>query len=169
MWGKLDPEDDYLISSDGQVMSTKWGKERLLKLFPANNGYLSFNYHKDGKQTTLAVHSSVAKVFLGDRSAEGLGALHKDGNQLNNNVENLYWGTHEQNMKDKIRHGTVARLQGEKNGKSKLKEADIYKIRELRSTGMTHKKIADFFGVSQPQISYILRGKIWAHLPVEAS
>ena len=127
------------------------------------NGYLGFCYHKDGKRTTLSVHNCVAKLFLGDRSAEGLHVLHEDGNRLNNKKENLYWGTHEQNMKDMIRHGTMAK--GEKNGRAKLKETDIYKIKELRSTGMTQQKIADFFGVSQRLISLILLGKQWAHIP----
>ena len=164
VWGKLDPDDDYLISSDGQVKSTWGGKEKLLKLVTGSKGYLCFSYHKDGKQKILEVHRCVAKVFLGDRSAEGLHALHEDGNKLNNKKENLYWGTHEQNMKDKIRHGTVFRPQGEKCGSAKLKEADIYGIRELRSTGVTQQEIADFFGVSRRLISYILSGKRWAHL-----
>ena len=154
VWGKLDPEDNYLISIDGQVKSTWYGKERQLKLF-VHTGYLGFNYCKDGKKTLLHVHRCVAKVFLGDRTSEGLGALHKDGNQLNNNVENLYWGTQKQNREDMIRHGTMP---------TKLKEADIYKIRELRSTGMLQREIADFFGVSQTLIGMILRGEIWTHL-----
>ena len=162
-WEKLDPDDDYLISSDGQVKSTWYGKEKLLKLINRGNGYLCFAYCKDGKRTTLSVHNCVAKVFLGDRSAEGLHVLHEDGNRLNNKKENLYWGTHEQNMKDMIRHGTAAK--GEKNAKSKLKDADIYKIRELRSTGMLQTEIAAFFGVSQRLISLILLGKQWAHIP----
>ena len=169
VWGKLDPEDNYWISIDGQVKSTWSGKERLLKLSTGSNGYLNFGYYKDGKKTTLEVHRCVAKVFLGDRSSEGLYALHKDGNSLNNNVENLYWGTHEQNMMDMIRHGTVARLQGEKHGRSKLKEADIYKIRELRLTGMSQQKIAAIFDVNRSLISDILLGKRWAHIPAEAA
>ena len=164
VWGKLDPDDDYLISSDGRVKSTKRGKEKPIKSAPNKDGYLHFCYCKDGKTKTLYVHRCVAKIFLGDRSAEGLHALHEDGNQLNNKKENLYWGTREQNMKDKIRHGTVFRPQGEKNGNAKLKDADIYKIRELGSTGMTQQKIAAFFGVNQPYISEILSGKRWAHL-----
>ena len=162
MWGKLDPEDDYLISSDGQVKSLKWGKERLLKLHPNKKGYLTFGYRKDGKQTTLYVHACVAKVFLGDRSSEGLQVRHYDGNKLNNNRENLIWGTSQEDANDKIRHGTSCK--GEKNANSKLKEEDIYKIRELRSTGMTLQKISDFFGVNRSVISDILLGKRWAHL-----
>ena len=163
MWGKLDQDGDYLISSDGQVMSMKSGKEKLLKLSTGSNGYLNFGYYKDGKQTKLYVHSCVAKVFLGDRSAEGLQVRHYDGNKLNNNVENLIWGTSQEDANDRIRHGTV--LKGEKHGRSKLTETDIHKIRELRSTGVLQKEIAALFGVAESLISYILSGKYWAHLP----
>ena len=163
MWGKLNPEDDYLISSDGQVKSTKWGKERLLKLSTRSDGYLCFGYCKDGKQTTLEVHRCVAKVFLGDRSAEGLIVLHGEKGALDNSLENLYWGTYSDNNGiDKVRDGTT--VKGEKNGRAKLKEEDIYKIRELRSKGMTLQKIADLFGVTNVLISAILRGKRWAHI-----
>lgn len=162
MWGKLDPEDDYLISSDGRVKSTKSGKKRLLKLHPNKKGYLTFGYCKDGKLTILLVHRCVAKVFHGDRSSEGLQVRHYDGNKLNNNRENLIWGTAQEDANDKIRHGTSGK--GETNGNAKLKEADIYKIRVLRSAGMTLRHIAALFGVSNSQISVILRGKKWAHV-----
>ena len=163
VWGKLDPEGDYLISIDGLVMSTRFGKERLIK--PADNGrgYLNFSYCKDGKKTTLNVHSCVAKVFLGDRSAEGLIVLHGKKGQSDNSLENISWGTQKQNCGvDKVRDGTSNR--GERCGTSKLKEADIHKIRELRSTGMTYRKIADIFGVHNTLIGSILRGKTWVHL-----
>ena len=133
-----------------------------MKLSPGSKGYLGFGYWKDGKKTTLNVHSCVAKVFLGDRSEEGLQALHEDGNSLNNKKENLYWGTHDQNMKDMIRHGTSTK--GEKHPSAKLKEADIYKIRELGSTGMSLREIAAVFGVHKSRISEILSGKSWAHV-----
>ena len=163
VWGKIDPEGDYLISIDGLVMSTKRGKERLIK--PADNGrgYLGFSYWKDGKPTTLRVHSCVAKVFIGDISSEGLIVLHGKKGNSDNSLENLYWGTHRQNNGvDKVRDGTSNR--GERCGTAKLKEADIYGIRELHSTGMLQREIADFFGVSQSVISHILRGKTWAHI-----
>ena len=163
-WRKLDTEDNYLISSDGQVKSTWFGKEKLLKTAPDNIGYLRFAYYKDGKKTTLRVHSCVAKVFLGDRSSEGLQVRHYDGNKLNNNKENLIWGTAQEDANDRIRHGTSGK--GETSGSAKLKETDIHEIRELRLTGMLHREIADFFNVSEARISEILSGKCWAHVPI---
>ena len=137
-----------------------------MKLSDRGRGYLCFSYCKDGKITTLQVHICVAKVFLGDRSSDGLLVLHGEKGQSDNSLENISWGTQKQNCgSDKLRDGTTAR--GEKIGNSKLKEADIYKIRELRSTGMSQQKIADIFGVNQTQIGFILRGKVWAHLPLK--
>jgi hypothetical protein len=58
-------------------------------------------------------------------------------------------------------HGT--RAKGEKLGISKLKEDDVRKIRELIGT-MSMGKIADKFGVTKSNISYIKRGKSWSWL-----
>ena len=162
MWGKLDPADDYLISIDGQVRSTWFGKEKPIKPVPNGDGYLHFGYCKNGKRTNKLVHRCVAIVFLGDRSAEGLYALHKDGNRLNNKKENLYWGTPAQNQADREKHGTSNR--GEKNPSSKLKAVDIPAIRVCYSIGMTMQEIAFKFGVGRTTIANIINRRKWAHV-----
>jgi transcriptional regulator len=49
-------------------------------------------------------------------------------------------------------------LFGEQNGRAKLHDFEIPIIFQMRSTGMKLKEIGDHFGVSQAQISLILRG-----------
>ena len=162
MWGKIDPEGNYLISIDGQVMSTKFGKEKPIKAAPNGDGYLHFVYCKNGKRTNKLVHHCVAIVFLSDRSSEGLQVLHDRKGKSDNSLENLYWGTHKQNMgPDRVRDGTSNR--GEKNSSSKLTEADIHKIRELRSNGMLQQEIANLFGVGRTTIANIINRRKWAH------
>ncbi len=111
----------------------------------------------------MSVHSFVAKIFLGDRSSEGLIVTHGDKGKLDNSLENLSWGTHsDNNGLDKERDGTTAK--GERNGSSKLTEEQVLQIPKLRSQGLLQREIGDLFGVCQAQISRVLRGKQWSHL-----
>lgn len=58
----------------------------------------------DGHQRTFAVHTLVLETFVGARP-EGMLGLHVDDDKMNTNVENLYWGTSEENTLDRIRNG----------------------------------------------------------------
>lgn len=57
------------------------------------------------KMHYLYVHSLVLTAFVGPKP-EGMECCHRDGNPLNNHIDNLRWGTHSDNMQDSIRHGT---------------------------------------------------------------
>ena len=54
----------YQVSNFGRVKSTKFGKERILKLTKDKDGYLIVNLYKNNKSKTLKVHRLVAEVFL---------------------------------------------------------------------------------------------------------
>lgn len=58
-------------------------------------------------------------------------------------------------------HGRIRRLE---RGK-KLSATDIHKIRGLRESGESYKKIADQFGVSKRNIILIFKGLNWANDP----
>ena len=66
----------------------------------------------------------------------------------------------ENNGDDKIRDGTFPR--GEKNGNSKLTNAQVLDIRSRKN--QTQQSIADEFGVHPPVIWRILRGNTWKHI-----
>jgi len=53
---------------------------------------------------------------------------------------------------------------GSLHKRSKLKEADIQSIRELRVEGATLQGIAERFGVSFSNVYRILSGKTWRHV-----
>ncbi len=163
VWGKLDPADHYLCSIDGDVLSTKFGKTKPIKLCPNSTSYLCFSYYKDGIRTRMLVHRFVAMIFLGDRTSEGLIVTHGRKGKLDNSLENLSWGTYSDNMGlDRERDGTMPR--GERSGSSKLTEDYVMQIPKLRALGLSQQEIGDLFGVSRSQISLLLSGKTWRHL-----
>lgn len=54
---------------------------------------------------------------------------------------------------------------GEKNTRSRLKNEDILKIRELYKAGnITHKSIAAMFKIHKTHVHRILKNKAWTHV-----
>lgn len=86
---------------------------------------------------------------------------HKDGNKLNNNVNNLEWCDNKYNRS----HAVYNRLHafGSKIGEAKLIESDINPIRKLLKT-LKIKDIAAMYGVSNTTISDIKHGRTWKHV-----
>ena len=83
---------------------------------------------------------------------------------MNPRLDNLEWVTRAQNHAHAIKMGLWKPCRGESNGFSKLKEQDIETIRLLITHGIKQKYIAEFFGVTQENISYIAIGQAWTHI-----
>lgn len=100
-------EGFYDIDSNGLV----YGVERFVKKWDGNkkidraikkqsiskNGYARVNLSKNGVNTKYLVHRLVAKTFI-DNPFNKPQVNHKDGNKLNNSIENLEWVTQSENI-----------------------------------------------------------------------
>lgn len=93
------PYDDYEVSSDGTIYSTKGSSKSKVATRKDDDGYervnLSNSAEKNGFKT-FRVHELVAKAFLGSRP-DGAEILHKDGNCTNNSSSNLEYGSKSKN------------------------------------------------------------------------
>lgn len=70
----------------------------------------------------------------------------------------LSWKTRQENIADKVLHGTAPR--GERNHRAILTEADVREIRARQGTA-TQAEIGAMFGVSQSLVGMIHSRKIW--------
>jgi hypothetical protein len=107
----------YEVSDLGHVYSfprwrlDRWGTSRLYGkgglLKPGRNpgGYRKVDLYKDGKAATLNVAALVLLPFVGP-CPTGHATSPRDGNQNNDTLHNLCWGTKSQNTLDQVRHGT---------------------------------------------------------------
>ena len=96
----------YQISDKGvvkglkRVVLSRWGtpkpwKEKTIKTIVDYLGYCRVSLCKDGKVKAHKIHRLVAEAFL-----NGEGHInHKDGNKLNNNLNNLEFCTNKENNK----------------------------------------------------------------------
>lgn len=94
---KIKGFENYLIDENGNVYSQR--SEKFIKPFFNSNGYLIVKLFKDGKRFYFFVHKLVALTYLEDSFEEGLEVNHKDANRQNNNVDNLEWITHAENVR----------------------------------------------------------------------
>jgi len=144
----------YLVTDHGHIWSSRSGK--FLKPIRDRNGYLYVHLHS----RAMFVHRLVLLAFVGP-CPEGYQTRHLNGEPADDRLMNLVWGTKAENDKDRIRHGTQARFQGERNHSAKLNDE---KVRQIRQLPYSQRQKARMFGVSPRTIRNILRGEKWKHV-----
>ena len=119
-----------------------------------------------GRRNWEFAHRLVAEAFFGP-CPEGYYVLHGDNNPKNNKVENLRYGTPQENCADKLIHGTQPT--GEKIAWHKLKENQIVDIRCRRASGEKLADIAADYGISEVYVWSICTGQKWPNAggPIE--
>jgi hypothetical protein len=153
----------YGVSNDGQFWSRGKSCEwQLLKQWKSDGGRWLIGFMRDGKQHKFLAHRLVLEAFKGP-CPDGMECCHNDGNPLNNEIENLRWGTKLENMADKLKHGTDSR--GEKCYKAILTTEAVLEIwKDLKAKTLTLKEIGAKHGVSKSAIGNILYGNAWKHV-----
>lgn len=82
-------------------------KDRVLKFKPSAPKGIGYRISlwKDGKSKDYLVARLIATTFLEDLIETNMTVNHKDGNRLNNNIDNLEWLSREDNIKEGFRTG----------------------------------------------------------------
>jgi hypothetical protein len=141
---------DYIISSDGDIIrkpcyinngkSISLRKEKVLTGTLTKKGYRTFEL--DGK--AHRIHRLVATLFIPNILNKPQ-VNHKDGNKLNNNVDNLEWCSNLENMQHAYRTGLQVNDFGVKarNFKYMIKCSEHSEWGELTASDMA-KKISEY-------------------------
>lgn len=132
----------YQVDISGQIKSLekKWttgrgnGRphvqpEKRIKPFVSKFGYLRVSLWKSGKPKKMHVHTVVAMTFIPNPENKAQ-VNHKDGNKLNNSINNLEWNTPSENVQhafdtglhvinDKTKIAVSVRHKGGKNVNAK--------------------------------------------------
>ncbi|MCC6419530.1 MAG: HNH endonuclease [Gemmataceae bacterium] len=156
----------YRVGSDGSVWTLRYkgvrrnGWRQLGLSQRKRQGYITACFRQGGKNHIRYVHRLVLEAFIGP-CPDGMESRHMNGNPHDNRLENLCWGTRQQNIEDKCRHGTI--LRGSDVPLAKLQERDIPIIVRLYQDGISGAIIGRAFGVSGGTIRDIASGKHWKH------
>lgn len=131
----------YQASNEGEIKSLsrivkhssggdKILRERILKGYVNKYGYKRVELSKNGTSKQYSEHRLIALTFLGESD---LTVNHKDGNKLNNNIDNLEYLSGADNTKHAVETGLI------KNNSNIYKTEIIkdyqngYRLRELES------------------------------------
>lgn len=95
-------EDRYEISTHGRVRNKLTGRVRSCTV--DSSGYPQVDLKIDGVRKMYKVHRLVAAAFIPNPNGHSM-VLHADDVPTNNHVNNLRWGTREQNALDMINNG----------------------------------------------------------------
>lgn len=162
-----------------RLITDKNGREKklegkILKQSTTKQGYKTICFRFDGIKKNHRVHRLVALAFIPNPKNKP-SVNHIDGNKTNNNLTNLEWCTNSENMKHAFSIGLKnpsnpnksGKIQGALHGKSKLTEEDVLLMRTEYKNGKTLKDIAGLFETTKENVSLIVNGKSWTHLPAD--
>lgn len=119
-------------------------------------------YGKCGKSGDR-VHRVVWRLKFGP-IPEGMWVLHRCDNPVCCEPSHLFLGTNDDNIADKMLKGRHRLPVGELHGNAKLTEALVLRIKADLESGITQRRIATMYGISQPSVSKIKHHNLWKHL-----
>jgi len=140
----------YEASTFGQIRACNTG--RILKLHVRKKGpsgpyYVRVGLYRERKQFHLHVHRLVLEAFVGTRPA-GRQCRHLNGDPIDNRLENLAWGTDEENFADKRSHNPDYFL-------------DAEEIAIIKASTKSQKDLAAEFGCVTSTIHHLRPGRFY--------
>lgn len=170
-------EGVYKVSTFGRIKRletshmafNRWGKTmrreirgRIHKYHLDKSARPRIQLSKDGINKIFSVSRLVAVAFV-PNPYNLPNVCHHDDIPVNNVYLNLFWGTTQDNIDDKCKKNRQAK--GEKNGRVYLKGVQVIEIRKKynRDTyGLS--RLANEYGTTATNISYIVTRKNWKHI-----
>lgn len=169
-------EEYFSVSSFGRLFSKRTNK--ILSQTISKTGYYIAATKFGGRKGTnkcFKIHRLVCDAFLppptqeqllwAEKTYYGLVPVnHKDGNKLNNNIENLEWTTGSENTKHAITLGLIEIPKGEDSTTAHLTNAQAEEIRILYkpfSKDFGIKQLAKKYNVSVSVIKRVVSGETY--------
>ena len=121
--------------------------------------------HTNGNTVGMLVHRAVALAYI--PNPHGLPHVnHKDGDPMNNRVDNLEWCDAAANARHAVANGMtkMPKQSGSANSQAKLTEASVREMRATHSAGESCAAIARRLSLNPKTVWDIVHRKRWAHI-----
>ena len=171
-------ETIYLVSNLGRIKSLDKEvnvrfnckaikKSKIIQTNSLRKGYKYVQlYDLESNYKKFSLHRLIALHFIPNPNNYPM-INHKDGNTLNNSIDNLEWCTASQNTRHAFDTGLLVTRKGESCTQSKLTEQQVKDIHILKHYGMTSKAISKIYQVSFSTICDIFQGRTWKSVIIE--
>ena len=156
LWKDIEGYPGYQVSNKGRVSSGSrpgYARRMTIILKPYyNKGYAQVHLSCKGVQRSFEVHRLVLNAFVGTQP--DMFGLHADNDPSNNSLDNLSWGTHEDNM-TQMRNDN-------RSQKPSLRKFNDEQVREIRASPLSCVKLSRIYKCGATQIHRIKRRKTYA-------
>lgn len=156
IWKKIPSAKGYFASSKGLIRNSDGV---VLKSSPNQGGYQAICLKtNDSTVKNKPISSWVMEAFVGEKP-EGMFVRHLNGKKHDDRIDNLAYGTPQENTDDCLLHGT--RKNGPFHPRAKLNWDQVFEIRKRykRACKINGSKALGLeFGVDATTINRILRG-----------
>ncbi len=172
-----DFEGIYQVSSMGRIKRLPFEVTnpltKTLSTFPGGvlspyldkrTGYLLVALCDKTTKKREAVHRLVARAHVPNPDNKPW-VNHKKGIKTDNRASQLEWATPAENSQHAWSTGLITHAKGEAWYNSKLKEREVFEIREKYSpNNYTYKMLSQEYGVNTSSIMAIVKHKNWKHI-----
>lgn len=124
---------------------------------PGDGGYARVTINS----ATVVAHRLIWVVAHGAIPA-GMEINHRNGQKLDNRLENLELVTREQNIRHALRTGLMRPVTGERHPLARYSDATVAEIVRLKRSGMSNAAVGRVVGVSHAYVSRVWLGDIRA-------
>ena len=145
---------DIEISNFGNIR--KFSTKRKLTPSVDRDGYFWYMLRTPGKKDIKKfIHTLVLELFVGERPSKTSVGRHLDGNKQNNSVENLIWGSHIENIYDRL---------DVNDNKIFFDRQTIINIKNDLLNGLRQRDIINKYHISRGVIHLIATEKSWKNI-----
>lgn len=142
----------YYVNKKGEVFSKFLGKLRRKKITVHSRGYAYVRTVNRNYQ----LHRIVASAFLKNPLNKPC-INHKDGDKLNNKVENLEWVTYKENAQHALKIG-LSKLPKKNEGPLKYSNKECKDVLKRVASGMTYLEAGKKYLMPYSTVAHLARG-----------